>query len=139
MSRWLAIDPEATEKRRVPEQDDGLLIEFGFWPPSVENRLRACLREISFFQNASGTTAQAADLEKQYSRDDELLREAARWSVRGWDGEPGAVMESGEIGGRKFPKLSEKSLDLLSRNRMLYPAAIAATLFNINGPEKKSG
>ena len=136
-SPWLAVDPEATEEKRVPDKPDGLLVEFGFWPPKIENKLRARLRSTRIFGGPEAATAD--DLEAQYQRDDDLLSEAVRWGVRGWEGQPSAVLEEETIGGRSFKKLSDASIDRIRRNGLLPEMAIAAAQFNVTSQMGKGG
>jgi len=136
-SPWLAVDPEGTDERRVPDRPDGLLVSFGFWPPKIENKLRARLRSVRIFGGAEAATSD--DLEAQYQHDDDLLAEAVRWSVRGWDGEPAAVLEEEMIGGRVYKKLSAASIDRVRRNGLLPEMAIAAASFNVTSQQGKGG
>lgn len=136
-SPWLAVDPEGTEDRLVPDQPGGLLVTLGFWPPKIENKLRARLRGVRLFGGPEAATLD--DLERQYQHDDDLLTEAVRWSVRGWAGEPAAVVEEESIGGRVYKKLADASIDRLRRNGLLPELAIAAASFNVTSQQGKGG
>jgi len=133
---WLALHPSLTEKRRVLG-DDGLLVEFGFWPPLIEIRMRHRIKTLSGF-----SSKKPAGIEEEIQLDENDLsvyRDAARWSIRGWDGAPAAQVVDREIDGRKHPALSDESLDLLYRNRILFAAGQNAILFNTLSPEGKGG
>jgi hypothetical protein len=140
-SPWLAVDPEATEDVRVPDLPDGLLVTFGFWPPTIENKLRAKLRGVSIFRKPEDRAEPASpdDLEAQLNADEAILAEAVRWSVRGWKGEPAAAVESAKIGERSYPRLTDASLDRVRRNGLLPLMAVAAASFNITPPQGKGG
>ena len=137
---WLAIDPEGTEKRRIPDED-GLLVELGYWPPRIEVRLRPRLAGLSIYRDGAALDPRLpADMEALVALNEidlEVYREAARWSVRGWEGEPAAVVEPTVVDGRTHQKLSDASLDRLFRNRLLFAVAQYAIAFNVLTEEKK--
>lgn len=140
---WLAVDPNATHDVTVPEGDPaGLSVTLKYWPPMVEMRLRPRLAGLSIYQEgASGLNpAKPEDAERMVSLNENdltLYREAVKYGVAGWKGEPAAVTEVEEIDGEKVKVLSRESINRLFHNRLLFAVAQNAIAFNVL-TEKKS-
>ena len=141
---WLAVDPGAEKAQRVPEDDpNGLLVSLRYWPPRVELRLRPRLAGLSIYRPKDAPAldpsnpADAEQMVELNETDLEIYREAARWGVAGWAGNPAPTFTSEVVDGETYKVLAPESLTRLFRNQLLFAVAQHAIAFNVL-TEKKS-
>lgn len=123
-------DPSATK----PVEVDGATFTVGFWPPRESARLAALVTALRKIEDQSSAQAREINLE--------LHRKAVEYGIRewsGWDGapDPKAAIESEEINGRKYPKVSALVLDSLCISGLVWDLGAACAEWNNLTPEEK--
>ena len=133
------MHPDLTEKIRVPEEGpEQLLVEVGYWPPREDVRIRAKIPSLSTPDKKLDPIADMEAYVHQAGLDFDVLRDAVRWGVRGWEG---ATLEAVTVGtlidDRKHLMLSPESIEALYHSRLLVVVGMKAILFNLLSEEER--
>lgn len=138
---WIATHPDNTKDVRVPDEEGAPVFTVGYFPPAVSERIGAKWQKA---RKPDKTLDQIEDMDevvRQVALDYAVIREMARYGVRGWKVEEGGIgpkLDTERIDGRDHPVLSDESVEVLYRNKLLLAVAMEAMAFNVLPEEKKS-